>query len=226
MAITDVFSSFDLSLIISRIYFFVGLFFLLLIVGGIVAGIWFVRSKDKKQKDTKNVGWWVEVSGAERMEPTRMDKVEEIIIPGTTLRVFYCKKRDLWLPRFNKGITKDLFYVLITPTGKMVNFTLRSLGKDLREADLDHDNTDMMWAAENTREFIKRNYRDKSVKWWQAYQGVITTAVYILIMTFSMVIIIYFMRGIVEDIGQVANTMAEAVKTSCANAATSGVIQT
>jgi hypothetical protein len=221
--ISNIFSGFDMSVIISKIYFFVGLFFLLLIIGGIIGGIILVRTRNKRQRDVKNIGWWEEVSGTERMEPAQMDKVEEIIIPGTTLRVFYCKKKDLWLPRFNKGITKDLFYVLRTSGGKMVNFTLKSLGKDLREADLDHDDTDMTWAAENTREYIKRNYRDKSVKWWQAYQGVITTAIYILIMTFSMVIIIYFMRGIVDDLGRVASTIAEAVKTSCANAATSGV---
>ena len=218
------FGSFDMSAILSQIYFYVGLFFLCAIVGGIITIAIVLKRQKSKNQETKKIGWWVEVSGTERMEPSRMDEVEEIVIPGTVLRVFYCKKRDLWLPRFSRGVSKDLFYVLITPTQQMVNFTLKSLSSDLKEANLDYDHTDMLWAAENTREFIKRNYRDKSVKWWQAYQGVITTAIYLLIMTFSMVMIIYFMRGIVQDLGEVAATISQAVKTSCANAATSGVI--
>ena len=77
--------------------------------------------------------------------------------------------------------------------------------------------------AENTREFIKRNYKDKAVKWWQAYQGVITTAAYILIMTFSLILIIYFLRGIVKDLGIVADRVAAAAETTCRNSMTSGV---
>lgn len=153
-----------------------------------------------------------------------MDEAEEIIIPGTILRVFYVRKKDLWLPRFNKGITKDLFYVAMAPNRRMVNFTLESLKDGLKEAKLELDHTDMLWAAENTREFIKRNYKDKSIKWWVAYQGVITTAIHILIMTFSFIIIIYFLRGIVTDIGGVASTLSQTLETSCQRAFDSGVV--
>ncbi len=227
MELGDIFGSFggfSFSAIIEKVYFFVGLFFLFAIIGGVIIAFFSLKSRKGAQKDMKKVGWWQEVSGTESMEPSRMDDVEEIVIPGTPLRVFYCKKRDLWLPRFARGVSKDLFYVLLTPTQQMVNFTLKGLTADLKEAKLEYDHTDMLWAAENTREFIKRNYKDKSVKWWQAYQGVITTAAYILIMTFSFVIILYFMRGLMQDINQSAGIMAEAVKTACANSATSGVI--
>ena len=224
MEIGNFFTSFDFSGIIDKVYFFVGIVLIFIVLGAGVGLVWFLRAKKKKDIEVINIGWWREVSGTERIEPSRMDEVVEIVIPGTTLRIFYCKKRDLWLPRFSRGVKSDLYYVLLTPTQQMVNFTLKSLTKDLKEANLDYDHTDMIWAAENAREFIKRNYKDKSVKWWQAYQGVITIAIYLLIMTFSFVIIIYFMRGIVEDIGTVANTMSEAVKTACQNTATSGVI--
>lgn len=216
---------FDFSVIIEKIYFFVGVFLLLGIIGGIGMGLYILKTRKSQKKDMKKVGWWQEVSGTERMEPTRMDDVEEIVIPGTTLRVFYCKKRDLWLPRFSRGVSANLYYVLLTPSQQMVNFTLKSLSSDLKEAKLDYDHTDMLWAAENTREFIKRNYKDKSIKWWQAYQGVITTAAYIMIMTFSMVLIIYFLRGLVEDIGGIANTVGSIYETAIENTATSGVIQ-
>ncbi len=130
-----------------------------------------------------------------------MDKVQEIIIPGTRLRVFYVKSRDMWLPRFTRGLTKDLFYVAITENRELVNFTLGSITANMKEAGLVYDHTDMIWASENIREFIKRNYRDKSTPWWKAYQGVITTAIYIIILTFSFVVILYFMRELIGDIG-------------------------
>ena len=221
--IGNFFTSFNFSGIIDKVYFFVGIFLLLVIIGAIIGFMWFLRTKKKKDAEVINIGWWKEVTGTERIEPGKMDQVEEIVIPGTTLRIFYCKKRDLWLPRFSKGVKSDLYYVLLTPSQQMVNFTLMSLTEDLKKAKLDYDHTDMIWAAENSREFIKRNYKDKSVKWWQAYQGVITTAIYLMVMTFSFVIIIYFMKGIVEDIGSVANTMKSAVEVACQNSATSGV---
>jgi hypothetical protein len=212
---------FNFGVILDKVYFFVGIFLLCILVGCIFFGIWFVRSRNKENKDLKKIGWWEETN--QGLVPTRMDDAEEIIIPGTALRVFYVKKRDLWLPRFTRGITKDLFYVAMTPNRQMVNFSLKSLGKTLEEANLQIDHTDMLWAAENTRDFIKRNYKDKSIKWWQAYQSVITTAIYLLIITFSFVLIIYMMKGLVDKIGGLLSTATEAMKMSCQNAFNSGV---
>ena len=219
--VSNIFGSFNFSVIIDKIYFFVGIFLLALVVGVIIFGFFYFRSKKNEVKDLKRIQWWEENSGVTVL--SRQDMAEEIVIPGTSLRVFYVKERDLWLPRFTRGITKDLFFVMMTPNRQMVNFTLKSLESNLKEAGLEYDHTDMLWAAENTREFIKRNYKDKSIKWWQAYQGVITTAIYILIMTFSLVLIIYMLRGIVKDMATLQATIGEAVKTSCQNAFNSGV---
>ena len=177
--------------------------FMILIIVAIVGAIVFFLMKQKKDKKTpmKKIGWWEEVQG--KLIPTDMDKAKEIIIPGTRLRVFYIKSKDMWLPRFTRGLTKDLFYIAITPKREIVNFTLTSISEDMAKAGLEYDHTDMIWASENLREFIKRNYRDKSTPWWKVYQGVITTAIYIIILTFSFVIILYFMRQIVGDMSGV-----------------------
>lgn len=177
-------------------------FFMVILMVLVVGGIFFYFMKKKKDKGDptkKKIGWWEEVQG--KLIPTSMDDAKEIIIPGTRLRVFYIKSKDMWLPRFTRGLTQDLFYIAITPKRELVNFTLKSISKDMAEAGLDYDHTDMIWASENLREFIKRNYRDKSVPWWKAYQGVITTAIYIIILTFSFVVILYFMRELIGDIG-------------------------
>ncbi len=224
MNIPNPLDGFNPSIIIDKIYFFTGIVLLMVALGGLFFGMWFIKNKHKKDASSMKVTWWVEVTGKKTMEPSRTDIVEEIILPGTVLRLFYCKKRDLWLPRFSRGINKDLFFVGLTPTQQMVNFTIKGISEDLKSANLDYDHTDMIWAAENTREFVKRNYKDKSVKWWQLYQGVLTTAAYILIMTFSLVIIIYFMRGIVEDMGLLFGQIENTLENSCARAMTSGVV--
>jgi len=178
----------------------------------IIAGIFFflLNLKKKKKTPSKKIGWWEDIQG--NLIPTAMDSAKEIIIPGTRLRVFYIKAKDIWLPRFTKGITKDLFYVAITPRRELVNFTLTSIGADMEKANLKYDHTDMIWASENLREFIKRNYRDKATPWWKAYQGVITTAIYIIILTFSFVVILYFMRQIVGDIGSLLGGIENLLK--------------
>ncbi len=227
MAITDGFSdlfgSFDMSVIIDKIYFYVGILLFGLVIGGGIFAILYFRRKKTRDQELYKIGWWAE--DAMKLVPTRMDDAEEIVIPGTTLRVFYVKARDLWLPRFTKGITKDLFYVAMTPNRRMVNFILTTLDATLKKANLEIDHTDMLWAAENTREWIKRNYKDKSIKWWQAYREIISNAIHILLHTFSLVIIIYMLRGFVQDLSGVAGTLSKAVETSCQRAFESGVVQ-
>ena len=180
-------------------------FMIIFIILVIAAIVFFLMKWRKKKQDpsSKKIGWWEEVQG--RLTPTEMDSAKEIVIPGTRLRVFYIKSKDMWLPRFTRGLTQDLFYVAITPKRELVNFTLKSISKDMAEAGLDYDHTDMIWASENLREFIKRNYRDKSTPWWKAYQGVITTAIYIVILTFSFVIILYFMREMITEMSSILN---------------------
>jgi len=215
--------SFNFDTIINKLYFFGGLFLLGLIIGGIIFAFFYLKGRNKKSGDLVKLAWWEETTAG--LIPSRSDMAEELIIPGTALRVFYVKDKDLWLPRFTRGITKDLFYIAITPNRQMINFTLKKIGDTLKESELEFDHTDMLWASENTREFVKRNYKDKSIKWWQAYQGVITTAIYIIVMTFSFIIILYFMRGLVRDIGNLIGLAGELIKQQCSNVATSGVIQ-
>lgn len=184
--------------ILQKLLTFIFIIVVIIVVAGVVY-FFLKRKKDKESPANKKIGWWEEVQG--KLIPTAMDNAKEIIIPGTRLRVFYIKSKDMWLPRFTRGLTKDLFYVAITPKREMVNFTLTSISEEMNKVGLDFDHTDMIWASENLREFIKRNYRDKSTPWWKAYQGLITTVIYIIILTFSFVVILFFMRQMMGEIG-------------------------
>lgn len=182
------------------------------ILGGIVllgtlAYFIFLKKKRLAKKGTmKKIGWWEESYG--KLSPTIMDEAEEIIIPGTNLAVFFIKSKNYWLPRFSRAISKDLYYVTRTRNGEIVNFTLKGIEKDMKEAGLEYDHTDMKWAAENLREFIKRNYKDKAIPWWKEYKETISTAILLIVMTFCFVIIIFFMRDLAKDLASISGSVA------------------
>lgn len=216
------FGSIDVSGLWDKVITFAGVFVGILIFGGIIAAFFVLKAKKKKQGETFKIGWWVELG--DRMETSHVDEVQEIIIPGTTLRIFYNKKKDLWIPRFTRGVGRKLFYVCMTANNQMVNFSIPRLNKDKKEAELEYDHTDMLWAAENSREYIKRNYKDKAVKWWQLYQNTIATAALIIIFTFCFIMIIFFMRNIMQDLGALVGQVGNLVETACTNTQTSGVV--
>lgn len=211
---------FSFSGIVAQIFYIIRVFGIFVIIAG---GI-YLYSKRKKQKQSIKIGWWEEVNG--RLIPLNVDDAMEITPPGTHLKVFYIKSKDLWLPRFTRGIKPDLFYVAITPDREIVNFSLKSLSKDRKEAGLEYDHTDMRWAAENTKEFIKRNYRDKSTQWWKLYKDVISTVIFIVILTLSMAIIVFMLTKFTAQLGSVSGNLASAVDklNMCAPQQTSGII--
>lgn len=186
--------------------------FIIIIFTVATAAIAFYLYKRKKEMNSpkSTICWWEDTG--EKQIPLDQDEVIEITHPGTRLRAFYIKKKDMWLPRFTKSVKQGLYYVTITPQRELVNWTPGSIEKNMKEIGLKFDHTDMLWASENLREFIKKNYRDKSVKWWQAYQQVITTVIYIIFITISFGIVLYMMRGIVGDIGLLMERGGEIMK--------------
>ena len=214
------FGPINVSAMIDKIFFYIGWLLIFIVIGVGVGIAWKIKKRNKDIKMIKKIGWWEQ--GNNTMQPAHMDDAEEIIIPGTSLRVFYVAKRDLWLPRFNRGITTSLFYVLLTENRQMLNFTI-DVPDSKGKSGLVFDHTDILWAAENTREFIKRNYKDKSVKWWQEYKEIIAVASLVVIMTISFVTIIWFLRGAIGDIGEVSAQLGNLWERTEAARQTSGV---
>lgn len=208
-------SQFNLASLLDRFLIIAVLLVIVIFSSGVMFFLFKFLARKKKSKPITII-WWEEI--ATKMRKVREDKAQEITVPGSNLKLFYIKDTNTWLPRFTEAISPREYYVCITKGKELVNFTLHSLEKQLAEAKLNYDHSDMRWPAENMREFIKRNYRDKAEKWWKAYQGVISTAIYILVLTFSFVIIIYFMRGIVTDIASIqgaVNTGIEKIVEVC-----------
>lgn len=185
---------------------------LLVIGGGIGIFFWLRSKKNKKERKLreKTIIWWSSIG--DKMIERGEDQAEEILVPGSSVRLFYVKKRDLWLPRFTEESNQGVYFVAITKSGEMVNFTVGSIDKDLKQAGLYYDHGDTRLQAENEREFIHRNYRQKAVKWWQAYLGVISTVVLLFAFAISMAILIYMLSGVVQDIGSLQAASAESTK--------------
>lgn len=213
--------NFDVGGLISSTGRIAAIFAILLITAGI--GFYLYKKKQKNiNRANKKIVWWEDVN--DKLTRVGQDEAEEVIIPQTSLRVFYIKQKDMWLPRFTQGVSLDLFFVALSKGRELVNFTLDSLESNLKRASIKIDHTDMRWAAENTREFIKRNYRDKSIPWWKEHKETIQLAIFIVLYTASMIAIIYFLGGLVDKIGLVEDQISAQLSDLAARSQTSGVV--
>ncbi len=180
----------------------------------------FLIKKSNQNKILKNLEWWEELPNRGLIRAGLIEIAEELTVQGTNLILFYVKSRDLFLPRFTRGVDNKTYFIGLTLNKEIINFNLKSFSEDLSQAELDYDHTDTKWAAENLREFVKRNYKDKSIPWWKEYKDLISTVVHIMINTFGFAVILYFVGGIVQDIGAVAGQMSQSIETLeqlCAN---------
>ncbi len=208
----------------SAIFQGAGYFILFLIIIGLVGGallFFFYKLKEKGLYKNK-LHFFEEITGI--MQPTEDLNAMELIVPGTSIRVFYIKERDLYMPRGTKKMGKDAYWYAILNNREIVNFTMKNLNKELTEAGLDYDHTDVRYAYENLREIIKRNYKDKSAKWWKEYKDVIATVIFIFVLTLSFIFIISRLSGVVDKIGvllETANTLIE--KTATLMQSTGGI---
>lgn len=179
-------------------------------VGGIVFLIFRWRSNKKNANTLSEIHWHEEINS--RLVPVRIDYAEEVSIPGTSLKLFYIKDRDTWLFRFTRAVRPGVFYVAITKNKEIVNFELTTIEENMKKAGIEFDHTDMRWAAENMREFVKRNYKDKGVTWWREYKDIITLAIYILVLTISFAVIAWAMWHLLGKIGDLLSIANDTLK--------------
>ena len=172
----------------------VGLFIL---VGVIFYFAYYV--KKKKKRYNKKLFWFEEVHGD--MIPIGEDSACELIIPGTNINVFYIKTKDMYLPRPIKRMGKDAYWFAIRNNREIVNFAMKNINKEMKEANLDYDHTDMRYALTNLKELIKRNYRDKSQPWWREFKDIIGLVVLIFVLTLSFIFIISRVGALIDKVG-------------------------
>jgi len=212
--------NFSLSKLMSGAVQFIVILVLFLIVGGIFYYLYY--KKRKKKQYNKKIFWFEEVNG--NIVPVGEDVACELTIPGTNINVFYIKEKDMYLPRPVKRMGKDAYWFVIRNNREIVNFTMKNINKEMKEANLDYDHTDMRYALTNLKELIKRNYRDKSQPWWREYKDIIGLVVLIFVLTLSFIFIIGKVGSLIDQVGKLIEHADLLIKTAETKVSTSGVI--
>ena len=208
----------------SKILGGVGQFILILGLFILVAGIFYFAFylKKKKKKNNKKIFWFEEVNSVP--VPVGEDNACELIIPGTNISVFYIKAKDMYLPRPTKKMGKDSYWFMIKNNRELVNFALKNMNEEMKEANLDYDHTDMRYALTNLKELIKRNYRDKSQPWWREYKEVISLVILIFVLTLSFIFIISKVGSLIDKVGMLIDHADKLINVANTKTASSGVI--
>lgn len=190
---------------------------------GIASAIigYYLFNKSKKLSLNNKIVWYEEVNGIP--QGIGEDLATELTIPNTNVTVFYIPSKNLYLPRGTRRMGKNEFWYFIRKNREIVNFSLKNMNKDLTEANLDFDTTDMRYAKENLLELIKRNYRDKSTPWWREYKDVISTVVYVFVTTLALVWILSKIGGLIDKLAPLIDHVDGLLKTSQTLSTGSGV---
>lgn len=171
---------------------------LLFIVAGIFLFFILRFTKTKKYFD-KKIFWFEEVHSD--MVPIDEDTARELTIPNTNIKIFYIKKKDMYLPRLTIKMGKNSYWVCVKKNRELVNFKMKNLNKEMKEANLEYDHTDMRYANVNIHELIKRNYRDKAIPWWREYKDIIAVVILIFVVTLGTTVIIMQMKALIGQVG-------------------------
>ncbi len=173
----------------STIWSYAGTFAGLILVGLVTFALFFGISflKGKRYRFDTNLHWFETIQ--DRMVPIDEEKCEQLVIPGTTIRIFKTKE-GRFLPAGTRPMGKKSYWVCRTRTGEIIYFALKDINKDLEEVGLDYDHGDARAMNENLRDLIKRAYTDKSTRWWQEYKEVISLAIIVFVMALAVVFVL------------------------------------
>ncbi len=183
-------------------------FFVLLIVGIIT----FVHysNKAKKRQFQYKIHIFKDIAG--EIQPIEDDLAKEVFIPDTNVGLYYLLRKKIYIARPTRSMGKNAFWFKILANGEWVNFDMKSdkKGKDgkqtLSEAEYDHRDT--RYAYINLKEIIKRNYRDKSIKWWKEYAPIIS----FIIISFVFILGLWILLAKIGKLIETASGLVDAVK--------------
>lgn len=213
-------NDFDLSEIASGAGLLLGAVIIFLFMAAVIGLVLWKMSKKKQY--SKKIHWFEEIHGD--LVPVDDDVAKELTIPGTSVQVFYIKKKDLYLPRGTHRMGKDAYWYCVRNNREIVNFTITNLNEEMKLANLDFDHTDMRYAQENLKELIKRNYRDNSKPWWREYKDVIATVILIFFLSLSFFFLMSKIGDLIGQLSPLINQVEELVKTAAAASRSSGVV--
>ncbi len=135
----------------------------LLILGLIAGGVAYYFSR--KKQFNKKVHIFEEVSG--QVIPVGTDTAKEIVLPNTSIRAFFLKKRKVFLPRPSIQTGTGNYWFFIRDDSEWMNIRPSNLNKELTELGFHYDHTDMRMANASLKKLIEKNY--KKLNWIKEY---------------------------------------------------------
>lgn len=155
-------------------------FIIIVLIVGALLGAYLYLTKMKKVYN-KKIHIFEEING--RFIPSEDDTAMEFLIPNTHIKVFYLKRKKLYLPIGTRQMGKNHYWYGIGKNGEWINFDLTNLNKKMKEVELDFDHRDMRFANTQLKKLIEKNY--KKSKWWSEWKNEIAVIILIIMLTFS-----------------------------------------
>jgi len=186
--------------------------FVILIFSGIITFFYYSKKIQKKQFKHKII-IFKEING--KISRIGADDAKEIYIPDSNISLYYLKKKKIYIARPTRAMNLDEYWYLIAENGEWINYDLSVVPGQNTLAKANYDHRDTRYAYINLKDIIKRNYSDKSVKWWKEYAPLITFIICFVIGVAGLWILFAKMGKLVTQLG----TIAEQFKTISANLA-------
>ena len=178
------------------------LVFFVIIVVGIITFAYY--SKKLKAIQFKNkIHIFKEVNG--KPYPIDDDTARELFVPDTNVGLYFLRRRKIYIARPTRAMGKDSYWYKIRPNGEWVNFDLESDESKLTTSKANYDQSGTKYAYINLKEIIKRNYKDKAIKWWKEYAPLITFVIVSFIFVISIIILL-------ARVGKLINELAPLVE--------------
>jgi len=223
---TDFFGNFNFSALGSWAIVLV-VFFIFLLLSGVITFFYYFN-KSKKNQFKYKIPIFVKIN--EKYSRVDIDNAKEVLIPDTNIGLFYLQKRRIYIARPTRSMGKDEFWYAISENGEWVNFDLSTDPEHNTLAIANYDHRDTRYAYVNLKDIIKRNYKDKTVKWWKEYAGVISIVIISIMFIGAMWFFFWQVGNLIKERSPIASNMkdaAEGMKLALQNAQNinSGVIQ-
>lgn len=210
MALSDILSSFGIEVEIGGLFGFTNIlqaFVFFLVFGFLVGGITYYIANRKKYN--KKIEIFEEVNG--KAVPTGIDLAREIVLPGTSIRAFFLKKRKFYIPRPSIQTGIGHYWYFIRRDGEWINIGLKNLNQEMNELKIHYDHTDMRMSNASLKKLIERNY--KKLNWLKEYAPYIAMGMLIFMLGLVAFLVVNQAQDITSGLSSTADSFGESIDT-------------
>ncbi len=181
---------------------FAFLAFIILLVAGLATFFYYTR-KIKKLQFRNQIPIFQTLHG--KHTRITVDYAKEVFVPDTNVSLFFLRDKKIYIARPTRAMGKNEYWYSISENGEWVNFDLTADPEKSTLSQANYDHRDTRYAYINLKEIIKRNYKDKAVKWWKEYSHIITFIIVAFVFVGSMWVLISKIGNLIAELGVVAD---------------------